>query len=60
MSRNWPKSPTGAAGACTDAASGAEVSQEIDQLMRLAELHEQGILTDEEFQAKKAQILGLD
>lgn len=29
------------------------------QLQQLAQLHEQGILTDEEFSAKKAQILGL-
>ena len=29
------------------------------QLQQLAQLHAQGILTDEEFSAKKAQILGL-
>ena len=29
------------------------------QLQQLAQLHEQGILTDEEFSAKKAQILGI-
>jgi len=29
------------------------------QLQQLAVLHEQGILTDEEFSAKKAQVLGL-
>jgi hypothetical protein len=29
------------------------------QLKQLAELHEQGILTDEEFTAKKEQILGI-
>lgn len=31
----------------------------MDELQQLAKLHEQGILTDEEFAAKKAQILGL-
>jgi hypothetical protein len=31
----------------------------ISQLKQLGELHEQGILTDEEFAAKKAQILGI-
>ena len=31
---------------------------DIDQLQQLADLHAQGILTDEEFAAKKAQILG--
>jgi hypothetical protein len=31
----------------------------IAELQKLAELHNQGILTDEEFSAKKAQILGI-
>jgi hypothetical protein len=31
----------------------------LDELTKLAQLHEQGILTDEEFSAKKAQILGI-
>jgi Short C-terminal domain len=30
----------------------------IDQLKQLAQLHEQGVLTDEEFAAQKAKILG--
>ena len=30
-----------------------------DQLQDLAKLHEQGILTDDEFQAKKKEILGI-
>ncbi len=29
------------------------------QLTQIAQLHDQGILTDEEFSAKKAQILGI-
>lgn len=29
------------------------------ELTQLAQLHEQGILTDEEFSAKKAQLLGI-
>ena len=32
---------------------------DMDQLQRLADLHAQGILTDEEFAAKKSQILGI-
>jgi hypothetical protein len=32
---------------------------DLDELTKLAQLHEQGILTDEEFAAKKAQILGI-
>jgi multidrug resistance efflux pump len=31
----------------------------IEQVERLAELHEKGILTDEEFEAKKKELLGL-
>ena len=31
----------------------------MDELERLAELNKQGILTDEEFAAKKKQLLGL-
>jgi hypothetical protein len=31
----------------------------VEQLTQLAELKEQGILTEEEFAAKKAQILGI-
>lgn len=34
-------------------------SSDLDELQKLADLHAQGILTDEEFAAKKAQILGL-
>lgn len=32
---------------------------EVDELKQIADLHAQGILTDEEFAAKKAQILGI-
>ena len=35
------------------------VSDTTAQLTELAQLHAQGILTDEEFAAKKAQILGI-
>jgi hypothetical protein len=31
----------------------------MEQLRKVAELHQQGILTDEEFAAKKAQLLGI-
>jgi hypothetical protein len=38
----------------------AELSEDdmFEQLKKLGELHEQGILTDEEFAAQKAKILG--
>jgi hypothetical protein len=32
---------------------------DLDQLTKLAQLHEQGVLTDEEFAASKAKILGI-
>jgi len=32
---------------------------DLSELTQLAQLHDQGILTDEEFAAKKAQILGI-
>ena len=31
----------------------------MDELERLAQLHEEGVITDEEFEAKKKQLLGL-
>ena len=37
----------------------APAEDDMAQLKEFAELHEQGILTDEEFAAKKAQILGI-
>lgn len=45
-----------------DFASGAARMAEltnmiIDQIRKLAELHEEGILTEEEFTAKKAELL---
>ena len=43
-----------------EASGGGDAADEIDHLKKLAELHEQGVLTDEEFQARKAQILGLE
>ena len=38
--------------------AGADKNQQIAQLKELAELKAQGILTEEEFAAQKAQILG--
>jgi Short C-terminal domain len=37
----------------------APAGPDYDELTKLAQLHEQGILTDDEFAAKKAQILGI-
>jgi putative oligomerization/nucleic acid binding protein len=41
------------------AAPEADVSVQLEQVKQLAALKDQGILTEEEFSAKKAQILGL-
>jgi hypothetical protein len=38
--------------------SGAMTSEMITQLKQLAELHTQGILTDDEFASQKAKLLG--
>jgi hypothetical protein len=40
------------------AAPAAPAADPIEQLQRLGDLHAQGILTDEEFAAQKAKILG--
>jgi hypothetical protein len=45
--------------ASTSASSASEKSDYATELRQLAELHEQGILTDEEYEAKKKQVLGL-
>ena len=41
------------------AAPAAEVDPTTAELQRLAGLHQQGILTDEEFSAAKAKVLGI-
>lgn len=41
------------------AAAGAVTDEVVDQLKKLAELRDAGILTDEEFAAKKASLLGI-
>jgi len=41
------------------AVAGATESTDIEQLKQFAALRDQGILTEEEFAAKKAQILGI-
>jgi hypothetical protein len=37
----------------------ATTGGEIDELSRLAQMHESGVLTDDEFAAAKAQLLGI-
>lgn len=51
--------PPAAGPADEPAAPEAAESPQIEELRQLAALKDQGILTEEEFSAKKAQILGL-
>ena len=51
--------PADEAAAPEAAAPEADVNTQIAQVTQLAALKDQGILTEEEFAAKKAQILGL-
>ena len=51
--------PADEAAAPEAAAPEADVNTQIEQVKQLAALKDQGILTEEEFAAKKAQILGL-
>lgn len=51
--------PADEAAAPEAAAPEAAESAQIEELKQLAALKDQGILTEEEFSAKKAQILGL-
>ncbi len=46
--------------AAPPAPAGGGTSSDLDQLTQLASLRDAGVLTEEEFAAKKAQILGLD
>lgn len=57
MSGQAPAAPAPAAPA--PAAGAPSGGTDLDMLQKLGELHAKGILTDEEFAAKKAQILGL-
>jgi len=49
----------GSAAPAPAAAAESGASGDLDQLEKLGQLHAEGVLTDEEFAAKKKQILGL-
>ena len=51
--------PQAAPAAAPAPAPVAPENDDVAQLQQLAQLHAQGILTDDEFTAKKAQILGI-
>lgn len=54
-----PAAPAPAASAPAPATGGGLTDDMVDQLQKLAGLRDAGILTDEEFAAKKAAILGI-
>jgi hypothetical protein len=53
-----PPAPAPVAAAPAPAAAAPDQGAVIEQLRQLGELHQQGILTDEEFAAQKAKLLG--
>ena len=55
-----PAAPTAAAPAAAAPAPAGGSPDYMEELQKLASLRDAGILTDEEFNAKKAQILGLN
>jgi hypothetical protein len=59
QSNNAAQEPAPAPPAVAAAPAAPAQASDVEQLQQLAALHEQGILTDEEFAAKKQQILGL-
>ena len=50
--------PAEPAQAAPPAAAGGLTHEAMEELKQLGELHEQGVLTDEEFQREKARLLG--
>ena len=50
--------PADPAQAAPPAAAGGLTHEAMEELKQLAELHEQNVLTDEEFQREKAKLLG--
>ena len=59
MASTEAAAPAAAPPAAAPAPTGGAAPTDIEQLQQLASLRDAGILTEEEFTAKKAQILGL-
>ena len=53
-----PAAPAEPAQAAQPAAAGGLTPEVIEELKQLGELHEQNVLTDEEFEREKAKLLG--
>jgi hypothetical protein len=59
LSRAFRQAKAASASPVVQAPTVIATSSDADELAKLADLRDRGVLTDEEFQAKKAQILGL-
>jgi hypothetical protein len=57
LSPLWTRFEQASQGVETEQASGAPTSEDVELLGQLASLHATGVLTDEEFAAKKAELL---
>lgn len=53
-----PPAPAPAAAPPQEAPSGGMTQDQVNRLKEIAQLHDQGVLTDAEFQAQKQKILG--
>ena len=62
QTQRWAEQDTASAPAAPaappQAAAGGIEPSTVEQLKQLGQLHEQGVLTDEEFAAQKAKVLG--
>jgi Short C-terminal domain len=58
QTERWAQQEPQAYGAAPQAATASAAAAPIDQLKELGELHASGVLTDEEFAAQKAKLLG--
>jgi hypothetical protein len=58
QTERWAQQDPQAYGAAPQAAPAPAAAAPIDQLKELGELHATGVLTDEEFAAQKAKLLG--
>jgi len=58
QAQRWGEQDAAAYQEAPPAPQAAALADPIEQLKQLGQLHEQGVLTDEEFAAQKAKILG--
>jgi hypothetical protein len=59
QARRWGAAEEQQSPAQPDAPVAPDSDEQFDQLQRLGQLRDEGILTEQEFEAKKHQILGL-